>query len=120
MSNPFSVSKSMQGDVSVVSVEGFVDAHTAPEFEQQIQEEIEAGRNRIVVDCSQLTYISSAGLGVFMGFIEEARDNGGDIKICGIIPKVRQVFDLLGFDAIFDIVDDLPAAIERFDSGNQE
>jgi anti-sigma B factor antagonist len=117
MSNNFAVAKSMHGEVSVVAVEGFVDAHTAPDFEQHIQDEIEAGRCRIVVDCAQLSYISSAGLGVFMGFIEEARERGGDIKICGVVPKVRQVFDLLGFDAIFHMLEDVPAAVKSFAEG---
>jgi anti-anti-sigma regulatory factor len=49
-----------------------------------------------------------------MSFIEEIRAAGGDIKICGLAPKVFQVFDILGFSALFDIVPDLPAAIQRF------
>jgi anti-sigma B factor antagonist len=56
----------------------------------------------------------SAGLGVFMSFIEEIRAAGGDIKICGLAPKVFQVFDILGFPALFDILPDLPAAFQRF------
>ncbi len=117
MNDAFSLQKSTEGDVSVVALSGFVDAHTAPEFEQAIQTEFEAGRSRIVVDCTALSYISSAGLGVFMGFIEDVRDNDGDIKICGLVPKVRQVFDLLGFEALFDMVGDLPTALRRFASG---
>jgi anti-sigma B factor antagonist len=117
MGNPFAIEKSMNGEVTVMTVQGFVDAHTAPRFEEQVQEEIDAGRCRILVDCSQLTYISSAGMGVFMGFVEDARELGGDIKIAGVIPKVRQVFDLLGFDVIFDILDDVPSALQHFADG---
>ena len=91
-----------------------MDAHTAPEFERAIQKEIDAGNVRIVADCSRLTYISSAGLGVFMGFIEEIREQGGDIKICSLSPKVRQVFDMLGFQELYDICDDLPGAVQNF------
>ena len=114
MPNPFALHKSQQDDLSLVAVEGFLDAHTAPQFEKAIQEEIDAGRNRIVVDCEKLTYISSAGLGVFMSFVEEVREGGGDIKISGLTPKVRGVFEMLGFQEIFDLVDDRPAAVRRF------
>jgi len=114
MPKPFSVRKATEGDLSILSPEGYLDAHTAPEFERTIQEEIAGGRCRIVADCQKLDYISSAGLGVFMGFIEEIRDQGGDIKICGLAPKVRQVFELLGFDAVFDLVEDLPAVVRKF------
>jgi anti-sigma B factor antagonist len=114
VANPFSIHKSTEQGLSVLSLEGYLDAHTAPEFEKAVQAEFEAGRVRMVVECTRLSYISSAGLGVFMSFIEEIRTAGGDIKICGLAPKVFQVFDILGFSALFDIVPDLPAAIQRF------
>lgn len=98
----------------MLALDGFLDAHTAPEFEKAIQDEIDADHLQLIVDCSKLTYISSAGLGVFMGFIEELRERGGDIKICGLSPKVDQVFDILGFHALYDIVPDVPAAVQRF------
>jgi anti-sigma B factor antagonist len=91
-----------------------MDAHTAPEFERAIQKEIDAGNVRIVADCSRLNYISSAGLGVFMGFIEEIREQGSDIKICSLSPKVRQVFEMLGFQELYDICDDLSGAVQKF------
>ena len=116
MPKPFNVQVTREpaGGVSVLQLEGFVDAHTAPDFERAIQEEIDAAQVKLVVDGAGLTYISSAGLGVFMGFIEEVRDRGGDIKICGLIPKVRQVFELLGFHKVYEILDDRDAALRRF------
>ena len=102
MANPFSIHKATAQALSVLSLEGYLDAHTAPEFEKTVQAEFQAGRVQMVVECSRLTYISSAGLGVFMSFIEEIRAAGGDIKICGLAPKVFQVFDILGFSALFE------------------
>ncbi len=104
----------MQEGKSILALEGYLDAHTAPQFEKAVEEEFEAGRIQIIVDCSKLSYISSAGLGVFMSFVEEIREVGGDIKICGLTPKVFQVFEILGFPALFDIVDDIPAAMKKY------
>ena len=120
MPKPFNVQVTRQpeGGVSVLALEGFVDAHTAPEFERVMQEEIDAAQVRLVVDGRDLTYISSAGLGVFMGFIEEVRERGGDIKICGLVPKVRQVFELLGFHKVYEILDDRDAALRCFAEGH--
>ena len=84
MTNSFTVESSRQGDISILSVTGFLDAHTAPRFEKSIQEEFDSGRFRMIVDCAGLTYISSAGLGVFMSFIEDVREKDGDIKICAL------------------------------------
>jgi anti-sigma B factor antagonist len=114
MPHPFVVHRAQEGDLTVLSLEGYLDAHTAPDFERAIQSELDAGRVRLIVDGSQLRYISSAGLGVFMSFIEEIREKRGDIKICSLVPKVRQIFDILGFQAIYDMVDSRAAAVQRF------
>ena len=114
MTNSFTVESSRQGDISILSVTGFLDAHTAPRFEKSIQEEFDSGRFRMIVDCAGLTYISSAGLGVFMSFIEDVREKDGDIKICALTEPVYQVFDILGFPALFDIVPDRQTAVQKF------
>jgi anti-anti-sigma regulatory factor len=49
-----------------------------------------------------------------MSFIEEIREKAGDIKICCLSPKVQQIFEILGFQAIYDLVDTRAAAIQRF------
>lgn len=114
MHNPFQITRKTEDGLSILSLDGYLDAHTAPEFEGAIQNEIEAQHHRIIVDCENLTYISSAGLGVFMGFIEEVREAGGDIKICQLIPKVKQVFELLGFHQLYHILDSVADAKEKF------
>ncbi len=115
MPNPFSVETDSADDFAVISLEGAVDAHTAPQFEEAVQAVIDAGQNKIVVDCERMTYISSAGLGVFMCFIEEVRDEGGDIKICGLSEKVKQPFEILGFETLYDFCDDVAGAKKQFD-----
>lgn len=114
MPNPFSIAKSTNADVSIIELEGYLDAHTAPQFENTIAEEIENGKLKIVVDGTKLTYISSAGLGVFMSFVEEVREQDGDIKICGLTPKVETVFEVLGFSEIFDMCATQAEAVARF------
>jgi anti-sigma B factor antagonist len=104
----------VSGDLTILTLTGFLDAHTAPEFEKAIQQEFDAGHVRLIVDCGGLTYISSAGLGVFMSFIEDIRAANGDLKICNLTPKVAQVFEVLGFDSIFEMMPTLNDAVQRF------
>jgi anti-sigma B factor antagonist len=120
MATSFAVERAREGDVTILMVKGYLDAHTAPQFENTIQEEFDAGHVRLVVDCAGLTYISSAGLGVFMSFIEDVREAGGDIKLCSIVPAVYQVFEILGFPELFEIVADRPTAVGRFRVSAQE
>jgi anti-sigma B factor antagonist len=115
VSTNFQIERSELGGAIVLALDGFLDAHTAPQFENAISREAEAGHLRLVADCRKLSYISSAGLGVFMSFIEEIREKGGDIKLSGIEPKVYQVFEVLGFHELFDIVDNVEAAVALFD-----
>ncbi len=112
----FSVTSRAAGPVQVLDLEGELDAHTASELEAAFQQCQEEGRCRIIVNGNALRYISSAGLGVFMAHVEEVREQGGDIKIAALRPKVYNVFDLLGFPMLFDIVDTEEEAVARFDA----
>ena len=115
MSN-FSVGFRSGTSVEVLELNGELDAHTASELEAAIKKCQKENKNKIVINGSNLNYISSAGLGVFMAYIEDLRADGGDIKIAALQPKVFNVFDLLGFPMLFDIVDTEKEAIEKFDT----
>lgn len=119
MSN-FSVGFRNAAEVQLLDLQGELDAHTASELEAAIQKCQQDQNYRIVVNGKNLQYISSAGLGVFMAYIEEVREHGGDIKIAALQPKVFNVFDLLGFPMLFDIVDTEEEAIQRFHNGAQQ
>ena len=110
----FEVSKSENGDVSILYIKGYLDAHTAPDLETEFQKLVDAKKYNILVNFQDLSYISSAGLGVFMGFIEDIRKNGGDIKLTDMKPKIFRVFDLLGFPTLYDILDEEAKALEKF------
>ncbi len=110
----FEVSKSENGDVSILYIKGYLDAHTAPDLETEFQKLVDAKKYNIIVNFQDLSYISSAGLGVFMGFIEDIRKNGGDIKFSDMKPKIYRVFDLLGFPTLYDILDEEAKALEKF------
>lgn len=115
MSN-FSVGFRAIEPVQILDLKGELDAHTASELEAALQKCQDDERHQIVVNGENLQYISSAGLGVFMAYIEEVREQGGDIKIAALKPKVYNVFDLLGFPMLFDIVDTEEEAVAKFDN----
>lgn len=112
----FSVGFNLRDTVQVLSLQGELDAHTASELEAAIQKCKDDEQYRIIVNGAHLQYISSAGLGVFMAFIEEIRTEGGDIKIAALQPKVFNVFDLLGFPLLFNIVDTEDEAVRLFEN----
>ena len=110
----FNTSIREKGDVSVINLKGFLDAHTAPTLENNFTQLIENNKFKIVVNFEDLAYISSAGLGVFMAYVENIRDNKGDIKLTNMSDKVYNIFDLLGFPLLYEIYKKEEEAIKKF------
>ena len=110
----FKVGVRESSSINVLDLKGYLDAHTTPQLEGVFQKLIDEKRFNIVVNCKDLTYISSAGLGVFMAFIEDVRKHSGDIKLTNMSPKVYNVFDLLGFPLLYEIFKEEQDAITRF------
>jgi anti-sigma B factor antagonist len=105
------------GEVAVVEPAGFINAHTVRDFERLLEEIVQSGRYTILLNCSELNYISSAGLGAIMGLIETVRENGGDILLSNLQENVFAIFDTLGFTQLYRVFSDedqaLAAAPER-------
>jgi anti-sigma B factor antagonist len=110
----FRIAQRERETVQVLELRGYLDAHTAPKLEEALQGLLKDERYNIIVNCKDLSYISSAGLGVFMAFIEDVRKHKGDIKLTNMTPKVYNVFDLLGFPLLYDILKDELEAVRRF------
>jgi anti-anti-sigma factor len=89
--------------VTVVKPEGFVNAHTVRQFERALEDQVREGRYTLLLDCGQLSYISSAGLGAIMGLVEPVRANGGDILLCNLQKNVHEIFDTLGFTQLYRV-----------------
>lgn len=113
----FKIAQRERDNIHVLELQGYLDAHTAPKLEEALQSLLTNERYKIVVNCKDLSYISSAGLGVFMAFIEDIRKHEGDIKLSNMTAKVFNVFDLLGFPLLYDIVKDEQDAVKRFREG---
>ena len=112
----FEINKKEEGNVVILYIKGYLDAHTAPILEHELQQLVDEEKYNILVNFEELLYISSAGLGVFMGFIEKIRNNKGDIKLSSMNPKIFRVFDLLGFPTLYDILDKEQDALKKFNS----
>lgn len=104
----------------VLELSGELDAHTASQLEDSLKHLIDQDKHQIIVNCSNLDYIASAGLGVFMAYIEDVRSLGGDIKLTNMNSKVYNVFDLLGFPTLYDILQEESEAIKKFEKEETE
>ena len=110
----FNTSIRENGDINIIDLKGYLDAHTAPTLENNFTELIKDNKFKIIVNFEDLAYISSAGLGVFMAYIENIRDNKGDIKLTNMSDKVFNIFDLLGFPLLYEIFKKEDEAVKKF------
>ncbi len=103
--------KSTENQNDILSLFGEVDASNSVILDEAIQELVDEGSQSIIIDGEKLDYISSAGLGVFMSYLEDFNEKGISMKICGLTPKVFEVFKILGLDQLIPIYQDRVAAL---------
>ena len=101
-------------DVSILRISGYLDTTTAGELESALYGLLSKGICKVVVDLSGVTYISSAGWGIFIGEIKEIRNRGGDLKLAGMVGDVFEVFQLLEFQTILEAYPSAEEAADAF------
>ena len=105
----------LRDEIVAVIVKGFLDALTFEQMEKTIDELFSQNIYQLVVDLTDLDYISSAGAGVFIGAVGTAQENNGNIVLVNPSHNVKEVFDLLGLSQIFPFADDLESAAQVFE-----
>lgn len=100
-------------NVFVVETVGELDAKTSPEAEEQIVPLIRPG-HRIILDMTQVTYVSSAGLRMFLLLHRKILSNEGRMALIGLSEEIRDTMDITGFLNHFTTYDTLERGLEAF------
>ena len=101
-------------DVVVGAAVGRVDHASAEQLKLAIWPLLEScgeGREQLVLDCSQLEYISSAGLRVMMLAAREVKPRNGVIVVAALQPIVKEIFDISRFNLVFRVFADVRSAL---------
>ena len=88
------ISTLQEGKLSILSVNGDLDASSSILLDQAIEQTIAKGIKKLLIDCTKLNYISSAGLGVFMSHLQEFESNQTSLVLFGLNEKVFNVFQV--------------------------
>ncbi len=92
-----------EGDVLKVKLTGELDGMSSPEFEEKIEDK-QTEVSRIVIDASELEYVSSAGLRVILATQQYMEENGKDtVQIVNVTEEVAEILELCGFDEIIEV-----------------
>jgi len=96
--------KRLQEDgADIIALVGEIDASSSIELDLAIAKSVGEGFSKILIDCSALEYISSAGLGVFMSYIEEFKDRNINMVLFGMSDRVANTFSILGLNELLKI-----------------
>ena len=90
-------------DIIVISLEGKLDSTTAPKAEEAINVHIEKKVPKMVVSLKETSYVSSAGLRVFLATAKKMTASGGAVKFCCPNDIVQEILDISGFSSILDV-----------------
>jgi anti-anti-sigma factor len=99
-------------DVKVISIQGRIDSQT-DSFSNDMDQAIE-GEKKVLVDCSGLTYINSAGLRVFLSSLKKCSKNDGKFSVCELNENITEIFNISGFSSLFSIYDNRDEALKNF------
>jgi anti-anti-sigma factor len=96
------ISTRTSNDIHIVAIAGSLDSTTSPEAQKSL-DAVVAGAKKVVLDFSQLDYISSAGLRVLLGAAKHLRASGGKLGMFGLNQSVKEVFEISGFATILSV-----------------
>jgi anti-anti-sigma factor len=101
-------------DIAIIPVSGRIDANSAPDLEHALNNCVNAGSEKLVVDFSGVEYVSSAGLRVLLSVRKRLVPLKGELVLAGLRPFVREVFDMTGFSKIFPLYTTTDEACSHF------
>ena len=110
------IEQRVEGDVTIFLPEGRIDTQAATELDDTLQAAVSGGNHNLVVDMAGVDYISSAGLRTLAAVLVRSREEGGDLKLCGLNERVSRVFNIVGFDVLMSIHETSAAAVADFAS----
>ncbi|MEZ6188907.1 MAG: STAS domain-containing protein [Planctomycetota bacterium] len=109
-----SVERSSEGNATVLALQGFVDRHTIGQLDQELEACLAEAHANIVIDCADLSWISSNGVGVLFSYVSKARNVSGDIRLCCLRDVARTVITMLGLHKHFQVFETRQEAVASY------
>jgi anti-sigma B factor antagonist len=108
------IGETKTGEVDILSLVGRLDAYTTADIEKKFCSATEKAQVCLVVGMEKLEYINSSGLRVLLAALKRARKQQGDIRLAGLQPYVKEVFNMAGFSQLFRAFEKEDDAIKSF------
>ena len=100
--------------VDLLRISGRVDSGTSTELDEVLQKRLDEGRSNLVLDLSDVHYMSSSGLRSLVSALRASKKKGGDVRLAAPSERVQEVLGLAGLDSLFESYDDVTAAVGSY------
>ena len=107
-------STKQDGGVTVIAVEGQLIVGNRHELKNLIQESLDAGDRKFLIDFSKTGYIDSSGLGALVSISKKIREQGGELRLAELNEDLRSLFELTKLDTLFAIAESRTEALANF------
>ena len=99
----FRIDREPRGAVQLIRLSGSLDMYSFPRLEAQLNAIFQEGQYFVVLDCRELDYVGSAGLGALIGFAKQAREHNGDVRLLNVPDRIYKIIELLGFTKVLRV-----------------
>lgn len=108
------INESQHEDLKILSIEGRLDITSVEQLEAKFNELIDKGVTKILLDCTQLTFISSAGLRILIVAQKKLEPHKGEVVIFGFNDYTKKIFEITGYFNLFSIFETKEEALKHF------
>ncbi len=105
------ITEEKREDIVILGVNGRLDFNTSPQLDRALDELYRRGERHLVIDFSDLDYISSSGLEVLLVAAKKVLGENGKLALCCLKDEIKQIFDITNFSSIFPIFPSRETAI---------
>jgi anti-anti-sigma factor len=114
MESTVDVKEERKGDVLILRIKGRLDAISSPAAEKKVFDSINSGQNKLLLDFSGVTYLSSAGMRMLLSTTKKLKTLSGRLALCSITTNVMDVLKMSGFDHVLELFKTEEDALRHF------
>ena len=110
----FIESSTVDDDILILRLFGKLDVTTTPEFNEVVHKHLEDGKQKIIIDCAHLGFISSVGIGSLVTLQTRLKRQGGEVKLSALQGPAAEVIRIVRLDKLMNIYGDIEFARQSF------
>ncbi|OGK08060.1 MAG: anti-sigma factor antagonist [Candidatus Riflebacteria bacterium HGW-Riflebacteria-1] len=101
-------------DITLIVIRGEVGTDTVDQFKEKMDQIVNDGKKKLIIDMQEVNYLNSMGLGVFATTLKKLKKNNGDLKFINLAPTVQELLERSRLDKVFDVFESEEEAVKSF------